>query len=110
MNPIWVKALEDIRTWSATRLEHKQGWIRYGCLIRVVEEYKGWYRVDTLSGPHEVVASADYPEIWIEPGALTGPIGDNSIPILTLPVEVDAISAAEAFDAFKALVQYIKHS
>ena len=100
MTPFWAEAKADIRSWDSPKAVHKQGWIREGCLLRVIEVYGVWYQIDLLAGPHEVKVTTNYPEIWVEKSG-------------TLPADEpvsSSVSDAEAAAAFLTLVKYIKGS
>jgi len=111
VTPYWVVAKTDIRAWSAAHEVHKQGWIREGCRLRVVEAYKTFYRVDALDGTHDVVTSVLYPEVWVyqvdvsiapAPPVPAPPVPPPPTPVPSTP------SDEAAFEAFVALVKYLK--
>jgi hypothetical protein len=101
MTPFWVVAPGDVRTWSSTHADHKQGWVRAGCRLRVVESYKDFYRVDQLDGPNEVSTSAAYSEIWV----YKVDVVISEAPTTSPP---GTVSEAAAFAAFQTLMKYLK--
>ena|SRR3990167_4314501 len=104
MTPFWVEVSPtDVRAFSDTHATHKQGWIRVGCRLRVVELYQEWYQINALVGPHAVTTSLDYPEIWVEKAGTITSVSPDPTPIPTV------VTDAQAAAAFLTLVKYLKN-
>lgn len=68
----------DERVWERVNGAHKQGWLRPGDIVVLVEEYAGWYRIDAEESIADELepASASYPEHWVKDNdlGLFGPV------------------------------------